>query len=258
MNYSEPDRTRSLSGVEIEVVTTGQRPDLESEAKAAFRAVWPEFIFHDPVSREYIDRVEAFFPRYDVLMLERGEVVAGGWGVPLSWDGDVSHLPDGYDGALVSAVAGHEQGIEADTLSVMAAAVRRDRHGQGLAGLVLTELRQRAAAAGLQQVLAPVRPTLKSRCPLTPMAEFARWIGEDGQHLDPWIRTHQRLGATILAPAPRSMVITGSVAEWESWATMSFPQSGHYVVPGALDLVEIDCEADRGTYTETNLWMRHS
>ncbi|MGC2191819.1 MAG: hypothetical protein WA751_05750 [Candidatus Dormiibacterota bacterium] len=48
------------------------------------------------------------------------------------------------------------------------------------------------------------------------------------------------------------------MSEWEDWAGMAFPRSGRYVVPGALDLVEIDREADRGTYVETNLWMRHS
>jgi hypothetical protein len=79
----------------------------------------------------------------------------------------------------------------------------------------------------------------------------------DGLHLDPWIRTHQRLGARILRPAPRSMVITGTVAEWEAWTGMTFPQTGRYVVPDALDLVRVDREADRGSYAETNLWMRH-
>ena len=53
------------------------------------------------------------------------------------------------------------------------------------------------------------------------------------------------------------MVITGTVAEWEGWAAMAFPESGEYVVPDALDLVRIDREHDRGTYAETNLWMRH-
>jgi len=53
------------------------------------------------------------------------------------------------------------------------------------------------------------------------------------------------------------MLITGTVAEWEDWAAMAFPQTGRYVVPDALDLVHIDRPADRGTYAETNLWMRH-
>ena len=243
---------------ELEVVTTADRPDLDDQAEAAFRPGWPEFIFHDPISSEHIGRVATYFPHYDVLLLDRGEVVAGGWGVPLRWDETIGDLPDGgYDGALVSAVTGHENSVPADTLCIMAAAVRVDRQGAGLAGKTLTVLRERAIGASLRRVIAPVRPSLKARYPLTAMENFARWTRSDSLHLDRWIRTHQRLGATILAPAPRSMTITGTVTDWEQWATMAFPETGQYVVPEALDLVTIDCEQDRGTYHETNLWMRH-
>jgi GNAT superfamily N-acetyltransferase len=243
---------------DLEVVTSAERHDLDEQAEAAFRPIWPEFIFHDPLASEYIGRVEDYFPFYDVMVLDDGDVVAGGWGVPLRWDGTAQALPDrGYDGAMISAVSGHENSVPADTLCVMAAAVRTDRQGGGLAGQVLTALRERAAATGLQRVIAPVRPALKSRYPLTPMENFARWTRDDGLHIDAWIRTHQRLGASILGPAPRSMVIIGAVAEWEQWTGMAFPDSGRYVVPDALDLVDIDRDEDRGTYVEPNLWMRH-
>jgi hypothetical protein len=242
---------------EIEIVTSSDRHDLDEQAEAAFRPVWPEFIFHDPVSSAHISRVEQYFPQFDVMLLEDGEVVAGGWGVPIRWDGEAATLPDGYDGALVSAVGGHESSVAADTLCIMAAAVKADRQGGGLAGKALTALRERGTAAGLTRVIAPVRPALKSRYPLTSMASFAGWTRDDGLHIDPWIRTHQRLGARVLAPAPRSMIITGSVAEWEAWAAMAFPETGQYVVPDALDLVTIDRERDSGTYAETNLWMQH-
>ena len=243
---------------ELEIVTTADRPDLDDEARAAFRPGWPEFIFHDPIVSEHIGRVETYFPHYDVLLLDGGQVVAGGWGVPLRWDGATGDLPEcGFDGALARAVTGHESSVPADTLCVMAAAVRADRQGTGLAGSTLTVLRERATSAGLRRVIAPVRPSLKARYPLTPMESFARWARGDGHHLDPWIRTHQRLGATILTPAPRSMTITGTVADWEDWAGMAFPESGQYVVADALDLVAIDRDQDCGTYHETNLWMRH-
>lgn len=243
---------------DIEVVTTSERHDLDKEAEAAFRPTWPEFIFHDPVTDEYINRVELYFPYYDVMLLEDGKVVAGAWGVPLQWDGQASGLPDGgYDGALASAVTGQENAVPADTLCIMAAAVRADRQGAGLAGKALTALRERATSTGLRHVIAPVRPALKSRYPLTPMENFARWMRTDGLHIDPWIRTHQRLSASILASAPRSMVIMGTVAEWEEWTGMAFPESGPYVVPDALDLVDIDQGQNRGTYEETNLWMQH-
>lgn len=243
---------------DLEVVTTSERHDLDDEARAAFRQEWPEFIFHDPLVREYIERVEAYFPFYDVMLLDQGVVVAGGWGVPLAWDGTVEGLPEGgYDGAMVSAVTGHEGSVQPDTLCVMAAAVRRDRQRGGLAGQVLSALRERAPGGGLQKIIAPVRPALKPRYPLTSMERFATWTRPDGLHIDPWVRTHQRLGATILGPALDSMIVKGTVAEWEEWAAMAFPESGQYVVPDALDLVDIDRERDRGTYSEPNLWMRH-
>lgn len=243
---------------DVEVVTTGERHDLDEEARAAFRPTWPEFIFHDPVPAQYMERVEEYFPDYDVMLLDQGHVVAGAWAVPLRWNGHVSGLPDrGFDGALMSSVTGHENREAADTLCIMAAAVRADRQGTGLAGQALTALRERAVGAGLRHVIAPVRPALKSRYPITPMASFASWLRADGLHIDPWIRTHQRLGATVLGPAPKAMTITGTVAEWEEWTGMAFPESGRYVVPDALDPVAINRKHDRGTYEETNLWMQH-
>ena len=38
---------------------------------------------------------------------------------------------------------------------------------------------------------------------------------------------------------------------------MAFPDSGEYVVEGALVPVEIDRDADVGRYVEPNVWMRH-
>ena len=176
----------------------------------------------------------------------------------MRWDGTVADLPDGYDGALIRSVAGHESGDQPDTLCIMAAVVAADAGRKGLAGQALAALRDRAVSAGLGRVICPVRPTLKSLYPLVPMERFAAWRRPDGQSLDPWIRTHKRLGATILGPASRSMVITGTVAEWEQWVAMAFPETGSYVVPDALSLVHIDRDMDLGTYVEDNLWMRHT
>ncbi|MEU6345377.1 hypothetical protein ABZ883_30995 [Streptomyces sp. NPDC046977] len=240
-----------------EILTTSEQPELYQQVKVALRDRWPAFVLHSPVSGRCRRRASAYFPRFDVLLVRDGEVVANAAAVALRWDGDVDTLPEGYDGALERSVAEHEASLEPDTLCVMAATVLPGHAGRGLAGEVLTALRGRAADAGLRRVIVPVRPSLKARYPLTPMEDFARWTRADGLHLDPWIRTHQRLGATVLATAPRSMVIPGTVAQWEEWAGMAFPQTGRYVVPDALDPVEIDRERDRGTYCETNLWMRH-
>lgn len=242
----------------MDIVTAGERPDLKGEADTVFRVKWPEFLFpHDPIMKQYEAKVAEFFPQYDLLLLDEGRVVAGGWGVPIRWDGTLADLPDGYDATMVRAVEGHQGGIAPTTLSYMTVAVVDGMTKRGLAGKVLTDLRDRAVDAGLSHVIAPVRPTLKQRYPLTAMASYATWTGADGLSIDPWIRTHQRMGATVLAPAPRSMVISGTVAEWESWTDMVFPESGRYVVPAALGLVDINRAEDTGTYTEENLWVQH-
>jgi len=180
-------------------VTSGDRPDLDSEASTAFRDRWPEFVFHDSMSHDYIARVEDYFRDFSILVLHEGRVVAGSWGVPFVWDGDPDELPEGYRTALAASVESHESGRAPTAFSFMAAAVARD----------------------------------------------------------PWIRTHQRMGAQILKPAPNSMVVSGTVSEWESWAGMSFPASGQYVVPEALNLVAVDRENDVVSYCEENLWVRH-
>jgi hypothetical protein len=241
----------------MEIVTSGDHPDLEAQANEVFRVKWPEFIFHDPIAARYHQRTSEYFPEYDVFALDEGRVIAGGWGVPLRWDGTLEDLPDGYDGALARSIDDHESGVVPNTFSFMAAAVGSDVTARGLAGQVLTALSARARSAGLAEVIAPLRPTLKHRYPTTPMMTFASWTRQDGLSIDPWIRAHQRMGATILATAPRSMVISGTVTEWESWTDMVFPESGSYIVPDALGLVEINRETDTGTYIEEGLWTQH-
>ncbi|MEU1430885.1 hypothetical protein ABZ412_27820 [Nocardia sp. NPDC005746] len=240
------------------IVSTGDRPDLNnSRALAPLRDGWPRFVLHDRVSNDYRAAVSEFFPDFDVLLVEDSEVLGRAVAVTLAWDGHTATLPDGYDGAIVTAVNGHQAAVNPDTLCVVSATVRTDRTGGGLAAALLTALRQRAQRAGLLRMIVPVRPILKANHPLTSMAEFMQWTRTDGLHPDPWIRTHQRLGAAIVAPAPRSMSVSGTVAQWEDWTNMRFEHSGRYTVPGGLDPVEINRERDHGTYTETNLWMRH-
>jgi hypothetical protein len=139
----------------------------------------------------------------------------------------------------------------------MAAEIRPGYQGGGLAAELLRLMRAVAERQGLGAVLACVRPSWKERYPLAPIDEYAHWTREDGLPFDPWIRVHVRLGAELSRPEPRSLRITGTVAEWESWTEMAFPVSGDYVFPQGLATVSIDREADRGLYFEPNVWLVH-
>jgi GNAT superfamily N-acetyltransferase len=227
--------------------------------RAPFGAGWPKFIFHDAVALRLMPTAEQAFAEYSLAIVEDDDrIIAGGWGVPLSWTGEVDDLPDGWDGALERAVETREQGIEPNAFCAMATEVVETARGAGLAGKVLTALRERAAQRGLARMIAPARPTLKHRYPLVPIARYASWTTADGLPFDPWLRTHVRCGARILSATDAAMRIVASVDEWEAMSEMAFPETGHYVVPQALALVHIDLEANRGTYVEPAIWMQHT
>jgi len=118
-------------------------------------------------------------------------------------------------------------------------------------------MRALAEERGMHSLVAPVRPTLKSSYPLTPFDRYVGWKWDDGTPFDPWLRVHHRLGAEFMKKMPRALVVTGTIPEWEEWTGMSFPESGAYVVPGALQPVQMDLERNEGRYEDPNVWMRH-
>lgn len=59
-------------------------------------------------------------------------------------------------------------------------------------------------------------------------------------------RIHERVGGQIVGVAPAAMRVVGTVSEWERWTGMSFPQTGSYVVPGALSPVDRPRAQPRG------------
>jgi hypothetical protein len=215
-------------------------------------------MFHDAVADRLWERLEGTFADYQTMWLDANDhVVAVGNTLPLVWDGAIDRLPIGWDDAFERAVNDYDAGRAPTTLCAIQATVARSLQGQGLSRMVLRGMRQRAAQAGLAVLIAPVRPTLKSQYPLTPMERYIRWTQPDGSPFDPWLRTHWRLGACIVKVADPSMVIEDTIAEWEAWTQLRFPESGQYIVPGALNPIDIDCEAGRGRYIEPNVWMQH-
>ena len=100
-------------------------------------------------------------------------------------------------------------------------------------------------------------PNWKARYPLTPIKRYAAWTRPDGLPFDPWLRVHARLGGRILRAEPRSLRISGRVADWEEWVGMAFPDTGRYVFPDGLALLHVDRERDLGLYHEPNIWVAH-
>lgn len=238
----------------MQTFTIAERPDLE-ERLGDLSDPWPEFIHHDEVVNRFWPLLYKRFPEFQLVLVdEDGLVVGKGCTIPVRWNGHPATLSGGVVDALEEGFA---EGPRPSVLCALVAVVDPAQQGRGLSGHIIRGMARVAARAGLECLIAPVRPTWKERYPLAPLERYARWTREDGLPFDPWIRLHARLGGEILGLAPRSLVVRGTVAEWEAWTGMAFPESGEYVVPGALVPVAIDRERDEGRYVEPNLWMRH-
>ncbi len=193
-------------------------------------------------------------PDFQFQLVAGDEILARARSIPVRWDGSIADLPAGIDGAIA-------RGFDEDDGNVLCALVimiPRTLQGRGLSALAVEAMLELARRNRLTALIAPVRPSWKERYPLVPIERYAGWRRGDGFLFDPWMRVHERLGATVLKPEPRSLRITGTVGEWEEWTRMAFPQSGDYWFPRGLATVTIDREHDRGSYWEPNVWMRHA
>lgn len=197
------------------------------------------------------------FPEYTLILLDDEDCAIGAsQTIPVAWDGTVAGLPTGWTGAIRNGFHLRKQGGTATALCALGLTVDPQHRGRGLSSILLRAMR-RLADKGLTKLIVPVRPTLKSHYPLIPMHRYVQWRTVEGEALDPWIRTHEQLGARGLGVAARSMTVVGTVDQWEDWSGMAFPETGKYVVPGALAPVQIDRDKDVGRYVEANFWMLH-
>lgn len=186
----------------LSIFTLAERPDLEEEV-GAIGLNLPGFMAHDEVDNRYWERLPRDFPAFQLAVCEGGAAVAAGYTIPLSISPE--DLPErGWDAALEGGFEDFEAGRSPNVLCALLAKVDPGKRGRGTSREVLRAMRNLASEKGLPTLIAPVRPTMKSRYPLAPMERYARWRREDDLLFDPWMRVHERLGAKVARVAPES------------------------------------------------------
>lgn len=247
-----------VSGEQYRVVTLAERPELKEVVLAEQGAAWPEFMMHEPVSSRYWHQLLVEWPQFQMLLWdeEKGRIAAAGHTIPLLWSEDIRQLPDtGWDWGLQTGMTQTATVAERNQLCGLSITLAPAYRGAGLSQQMVAAMKQLGQTHGFEQLILPVRPTLKNKYPLTPMSNYVQWTNESGLPFDPWLRVHIRAGAKLVKVCPRAMTVTGSVAEWESWTGLRFPESGLYVMDGALVPLKITVEKDQGVYVEPNVWV---
>jgi len=217
-------------------------------------------MLHDPVANRYWKEMYAAFPDLQFMLRDpvSEEVVAVGVSAALAWNFEIDGWPEGgWNWAIARAVEDHRERRTPNAQCGLVVAIAPNHQGKGLSTKMLKAMKALGQRHRFEVLVIPVRPNLKSRYPLIPIERYITWRRGDGRPFDTWLRSHTSVGADIIGPCLRSTLIEGTVSEWEEWAKMEFPDSGSYVVPGALVPVEIDRTLDRGVYLEPNVWVRH-
>ncbi len=244
----------------FQLITPNDLSDYRDAANEIAVASWPEFMLHDPVADEYWHELFDRFIEYQFALLdiETNRMAAMGNSLPFCWNEDISNLPEGgWDWVFVKAVEDHKNGIMPTIQSAIQIAIHPDYQSQGLSSMMVQAMRDIAKSKGFKHLVAPVRPNQKSKYPLTNIDDYIKWTNEDGLPFDAWLRVHARAGAKIIKPCHEAMTIRGSCSEWELWTGLKFPQNGLYVIPGALNPMQMNVEKDEGLYIEPNVWMVH-
>ena len=244
----------------FQVITPLIRADYRDLVRGLTKIAWPEFMLHDQVASELWHELLDRFPEYQLALYdtENKRIAAMGNSFPLRWEDSLENLPEGgWDWAFVQAVKDHKQGLSRNYHCAIQVVIHPDYRGHGLSARIIEAVRAVSKAKDLQALIIPVRPSEKSKYPLTSIDDYITWKNEEGLPFDAWIRVHVRLGGKIIKTCHESKTIRGTRAEWEEWTGLKFPQSGEYVLADALVPIEMNVERDEGIYIEPNVWMVH-
>jgi len=242
------------------VITSTGDIDYRNLVRGLTKIVWPEFMLHDQVANELWHELLDRFADYQLALYDtqNNRVAAMGNSFPMRWDDTLENLPEtGWDWAFAEAVRNHREGISPNVHCAIQIIIHPDYQGQRLSAPIIESVRAVTASNRLPALIIPLRPSEKSKYPLISLDDYLTWTNEAGLPFDPWLRAHARLGARIVKACHESKIIRGTRAEWEAWTQVKFPQSGRYVIPGALVPIEMNVEKDEGVYVEPNVWIVH-
>jgi hypothetical protein len=247
-----------MSLTQATVYSVAERPDLQHEIQLLDAIAFPTFMAHSDLSPLW-PLVYAEFPEYQLVLRDGAsdQHLAHSNGVPLAWDGSYTGLPKSAAEMVELAVHQKRRGLRPTAVGALQAVVHPAHQMGGKSSLMLQAMATQASAVGMRALFAPIRPTHKTLYPLARIESYVGWVRRDGQAVDPWQRVHVRLGATPAGIVPRWLTVTATPSDWTTWTGLVFPDTGRYVVPGALVPLDIDLERNVGTYVEPHLWMHY-
>lgn len=245
---------------QVKIVSGLEKPELADQVMALMQKTWPKFILNDPLGSQYWIELYLHFPDFQLLYMntQTNEIYAIANSIPAHLNIEPHQLSDrGWHWCIEKGFDDFHAHRSLNTQFPLAVTVPLKYQAAKLGGFMVRQMKAVGLARKFKYFLAPLRPNQKAHYPLSSFENYVSWRRSDGLPFDAWMRAHWRIGARPIKPCHKSLVIEGSVSDWEDWSGLELPQSGQYIVPGALMPVKINIEDDLGVYEEPNLWMQH-
>ena len=235
--------------------------ELGPDSASIAQRVWPNYLASPSDIPEPsltleipIDEFMARYPAWGVRRKQDSQLVAYSNAVFVQCDLDSGELPE--EGWQFAIQAGARQ-TKANCLCLVIANVDPSVQNQKLSYHLIEVAKAAALSAGLDTLIAPVRPSLKHAHPDMSIEEYVQLRQANGEHFDPWLRVHERSGGHILNICYRSTVVTATLKKWREWTGLAIAQSGRYSLQGGIAPLLADVDNNLGTYTEPNVWVRY-
>ena len=225
------------------IVTFTERPDLYDLQEEICGKAFPVFLYYSEIATNTWDKMIGYFNEYQLLFLHNDKIICVFNCMPMNHDFSDEELPeDAFDWGLEKGIKDFEDGKEINAALGVQVIISKEYQGKGLSSIAVVEIKNMCAKMGIRKLIIPVRPTLKSKYPINDIDNYIKWKNEKRLPFDPWLRVHIEQNGKIIKVCNEALKIKGTVKQWEKWTQMSFPESGMYVVEGALCPIRIDRE----------------
>ena len=145
--------------------------------RESLAAADPAFMNQGSVLKRLFGRVVAEYAEFLFYAWddEREEVIGVEKAIPAAWDGHTASLPDGGFDAAIEARFAPEPPPTPTVLCALGITIAPEYRGRGLSRRMIERMAELGRAHDLDTLIAPVRPTLKHRYPLTPIDRYLSW-----------------------------------------------------------------------------------
>jgi hypothetical protein len=216
-------------------------------------------------TEQQIATIAENFPETQLLLRnQRGDIAATMSANRMNWDGNPAFLTT-WDAVAGGSIATSDYVAtytpDGNTLCLISSAIDPTVQGERLASRLVGEMGDLAKKLGAAHLIGPFRPSgygdFKLQHGSVEFAEYCAMTREDGQPVDPWLRSASRLGMQPLRIEEHSMVVEVPVDTFAEYQRTYHPQKWQEVAAGVWECGETGSWfvwGNRAVYIEPNVW----